>query len=221
MIVCAPLYLKKDDREAAVEDPWVGSVRDAHDFEEHAGHPLRGREDFQSGEPEARAPVHRAGTHLVLQADESDGHRCGRRRERRPLHQSFLPSQLLRAHRRRHDLDSRRAQDSQRRGADLQLQHGRRRVDQMPLPPGMSDVVVRPAVYYLHGFASSAKSTKAAYFAERLRARDIALACPDFNEPDFQAMTLTRMLYQLVSTLAQAGYDTVVLICDGPVCWPP
>ena len=52
-------------------------------------------------------------------------------------------------------------------------------------------------VYYLHGFASSPKSTKAAYFAERLRERGVSLRCPDFNEPDFQTMTITRMLDQL------------------------
>jgi uncharacterized protein len=52
-------------------------------------------------------------------------------------------------------------------------------------------------VFYLHGFASSANSTKAAYFAERLRASGITLRCPDFNEPDFATLTMTRMLDQL------------------------
>ncbi len=52
-------------------------------------------------------------------------------------------------------------------------------------------------VFYLHGFASSAHSTKAAYFAERLRASGITMRCPDFNEPDFAALTMTRMLDQL------------------------
>ena len=43
--------------------------------------------------------------------------------------------------------------------------------DQVPLPAGVPDAAVssgRP-VLYLHGFASSARSTKAGYFAERLR----------------------------------------------------
>jgi uncharacterized protein len=52
-------------------------------------------------------------------------------------------------------------------------------------------------VFYLHGFASSAQSTKARYFAERLGGAGVALRCPDFNEPDFTTMTFTRMLDQL------------------------
>jgi pimeloyl-ACP methyl ester carboxylesterase len=76
----------------------------------------------------------------------------------------------------------------------------------------MSDAVVKAPVYYLHGFASSAKSTKAGYFAQRLRAHGIALVCPDFNEPDFQTMTLTRMLDQLGGALARDGTDPVALI---------
>jgi len=52
-------------------------------------------------------------------------------------------------------------------------------------------------VFYLHGFASSAKSTKAAYFATRLQERGVALRCPDFNEPDFATLTMTRMVDQL------------------------
>jgi hypothetical protein len=56
-------------------------------------------------------------------------------------------------------------------------------------------------VFYLHGFASSAKSTKAGLFAEHLRGHGVTLRCPDFNEPDFATMTLTRMLSQLESEL--------------------
>jgi len=56
-------------------------------------------------------------------------------------------------------------------------------------------------VLYLHGFASSSKSTKAAYFGERFRAHGVELECPDFNEPDFTTMTMTRMLAQLGAAL--------------------
>jgi pimeloyl-ACP methyl ester carboxylesterase len=56
-------------------------------------------------------------------------------------------------------------------------------------------------VFYLHGFASSARSTKAGYFAERLRIHGVPLHCPDFNPPDFQTLTMTRMLAQLESEL--------------------
>lgn len=56
-------------------------------------------------------------------------------------------------------------------------------------------------VFYLHGFASSAQSTKAAYFADRLRARGIDLQCPDFNVPDFATLTMTRMLDEITRRL--------------------
>ena len=60
-------------------------------------------------------------------------------------------------------------------------------------------------VFYLHGFASSARSTKAAYFGQRFAALDVTYRCPDFNEPDFGALTMTRMLAQLDDELASAG----------------
>jgi hypothetical protein len=56
---------------------------------------------------------------------------------------------------------------------------------------------------YLHGFASSPRSTKAAFFAERCRDRGVVLECPDFNEPDFETLTMTRMLDQLRIALAE------------------
>jgi hypothetical protein len=58
-------------------------------------------------------------------------------------------------------------------------------------------------VVYLHGFASSARSTKAAWFAERFRGHDVAFDCPDFNEPEFATLTLTRMIDQLGRHLAR------------------
>jgi pimeloyl-ACP methyl ester carboxylesterase len=74
----------------------------------------------------------------------------------------------------------------------------------VPLPARLSGSPLAPAAmstFYLHGFASSAKSTKAGYFADRLRDRGIALRCPDFNEPDFATLTITRMLEQLGAAL--------------------
>ena len=59
-------------------------------------------------------------------------------------------------------------------------------------------------MFYLHGFASSAKSTKAGFFADRLREHGISLRCPDFNQPDFASLTLTRMLRQLETELGRA-----------------
>jgi hypothetical protein len=62
--------------------------------------------------------------------------------------------------------------------------------------------VTTGAVLYLHGFASSAGSTKARFFAEQFRAHGIPFECPDFNEPAFETLTLTRMLGQLDDALA-------------------
>jgi pimeloyl-ACP methyl ester carboxylesterase len=72
----------------------------------------------------------------------------------------------------------------------------------MPLPSGMPapDLIPR-RVFYLHGFASSPRSTKVGYFRERLSEHGIDLRCPDFNEPDFATLTLTRMLDQLGAEL--------------------
>jgi uncharacterized protein len=61
----------------------------------------------------------------------------------------------------------------------------------------MPDAPVTAPVFYLHGFASSAGSTKAAYFAERFQGHDVPFVCPDFNEPEFETLTMTRMLAQL------------------------
>jgi pimeloyl-ACP methyl ester carboxylesterase len=47
---------------------------------------------------------------------------------------------------------------------------------------------------YLHGFASSPASSKAARFAKELAAAGIPFACPDLNESDFSTLTVTRML---------------------------
>jgi pimeloyl-ACP methyl ester carboxylesterase len=58
-------------------------------------------------------------------------------------------------------------------------------------------------VFYLHGFASSPNGTKVGYFSERLREHGIDVHCPDFNQPDFTTLTLTRMLDQLGAELGR------------------
>lgn len=74
----------------------------------------------------------------------------------------------------------------------------------MPLPSRMPASDLTPAhVFYLHGFASSPKSTKVGYFSERLREHGIDVRCPDFNEPDFSTLTMTRMLEQLGGEIAR------------------
>ena len=83
----------------------------------------------------------------------------------------------------------------------------------MPLPSGLPETPVKASrVFYLHGFASSSHSTKGGYFADRLREYGIALECPDFNEPDFATLTLTRMLDQLRAVLARDGGGPATLI---------
>lgn len=67
-------------------------------------------------------------------------------------------------------------------------------------------------VFYLHGFASSAQSTKAAYFAERLRAHGVGLRCPDFNEPDFASLTMTRMIERVEREIALLPAGPIALI---------
>jgi pimeloyl-ACP methyl ester carboxylesterase len=66
---------------------------------------------------------------------------------------------------------------------------------------------VTPAshVIYLHGFASSAQSSKASFFRERLDPYGVAFTCPDLNEPDFRSLTMTRMLDQLSKTFPSAS----------------
>ena len=66
-------------------------------------------------------------------------------------------------------------------------------------------------VVYLHGFASSGHSGKAAYLGERLRARGIDFQAPDLNLPDFSTLTVTRMLEQ-TRALVGAAAAPVTLI---------
>jgi uncharacterized protein len=77
----------------------------------------------------------------------------------------------------------------------------------MSLPARMPDAAVR--VLYLHGFASSSQSTKAAFFQERLHAHHVAVVTPDFNQPDFASLTMTRMLDRLGQEIAAVD--------DGPI----
>jgi pimeloyl-ACP methyl ester carboxylesterase len=58
-------------------------------------------------------------------------------------------------------------------------------------------------VFYLHGFASSPMSTKVTYFRERMAGHGIDLQCPDFNQPDFSTLTITRMIERLGAELSR------------------
>ena len=81
----------------------------------------------------------------------------------------------------------------------------------MPLHAGVSEVDIG-AVFYLHGFASSPQSTKARFFSERLAAHGLKLHCPDFNQPDFSSLTVSRMLQDLEKRIAALPPGNVFLI---------
>jgi pimeloyl-ACP methyl ester carboxylesterase len=67
-------------------------------------------------------------------------------------------------------------------------------------------------LFYLHGFASSPASSKAAALAARFAPRGIALHCPDFNQPDFSTLTTTRMIGQVERAMAALPPGPVVLV---------
>jgi uncharacterized protein len=67
-------------------------------------------------------------------------------------------------------------------------------------------------VFYLHGFASSPDSGKAAFYRERLTACGSTLEAPDFNQPSFSTLTVSRMLAQLDAAIARHAPGPVTLI---------
>jgi pimeloyl-ACP methyl ester carboxylesterase len=64
----------------------------------------------------------------------------------------------------------------------------------------------------LHGFASSALSSKARFFRERLTAQGVTVHCPDLNEPDFSTLTISRMLEQVLAGVSALPPEPLVLI---------
>jgi pimeloyl-ACP methyl ester carboxylesterase len=68
------------------------------------------------------------------------------------------------------------------------------------------------AVFYLHGLASSAASSKATFLGERFGAHGIAMRAPDFNAPDFRTLTMTRMLAQLEAEFAAVPSSTPITL---------
>jgi uncharacterized protein len=50
---------------------------------------------------------------------------------------------------------------------------------------------------WVHGFASGPSSSKGRFAKDRLRERGVDLAIPDFNEPSFFDLTVTRMLARI------------------------
>jgi pimeloyl-ACP methyl ester carboxylesterase len=70
----------------------------------------------------------------------------------------------------------------------------------------------RRQIVYLHGFASSPRSSKAAWFTARAREAGIPLACPDLNGEDFEHLTVTRMLDHVDGVLDALPDGPVLLV---------
>jgi uncharacterized protein len=67
-------------------------------------------------------------------------------------------------------------------------------------------------IFYLHGFASSAQSSKAGMFRTRLAEHGVPLHTPDFNQPDFSTLTVTRMVQQVREAIDRLAPGPVALI---------
>lgn len=55
--------------------------------------------------------------------------------------------------------------------------------------------------FYLHGFASSPRSTKARQLFDRFQSVHLSLEIPDLNQNDFQHLTLSRQIQQVTNLL--------------------
>jgi uncharacterized protein len=65
------------------------------------------------------------------------------------------------------------------------------------MPAGLpAHAVSARGIVYLHGFASSPRSSKARFVGERAAAAGLQFQCPDLNAPDFRSLTVSRMIEQ-------------------------
>lgn len=64
---------------------------------------------------------------------------------------------------------------------------------------------------YLHGFASSPRSTKALFFRERLTRAGHVVSVPELEEGDFQGLTITRQLGVVRREIARAPGELTLI----------
>ena len=76
----------------------------------------------------------------------------------------------------------------------------------------MADQLTNYQYLYLHGFASSPQSRKAVYLARQYQRLGINLNIIDFNQPDFDNLTLTRQINQVQAVLQQQPAQEFVLV---------
>jgi hypothetical protein len=67
-------------------------------------------------------------------------------------------------------------------------------------------------VLYLHGFASSASSSKATFLTNRFQEQGIQVRTPDLNRPDFSTLTVSRMLQQTDEAIDEMPDEPLVVI---------
>jgi pimeloyl-ACP methyl ester carboxylesterase len=65
---------------------------------------------------------------------------------------------------------------------------------------------------YLHGFASSPRSSKATWFVRRAGEVGAVATAPDLNFPDFETLTISRMIAQVADLIASLPPGPVGLV---------